>query len=311
MGISPGIRKDYMYHQAIIEKIISSSRNPNREFIPIEVTSIFGFLDGTGLEIVRPGNGAQNPFWNGYLHGYYLIFQGISFPDGMVVIEGAFPCAMVGMRDGTYASYAYQVYDAQGELKNVNGGYCICDNGYLRWPTMMAPSKRAADVQDYNWSEMLESLRKDIECLFGMMKQEFAILKYGSRFNSLEVMDEIFLTCCAIHNQRKVIAGTDMPWTSEEIHDDEGDLSQKPAAVWRRLSEQNRLETFLVDNESGGLGMGDYRVLQDEEPAEAILTYDAVKQRLITHFDVANKKKEVFWPTRDGTIKNYNIASSR
>ena len=169
---------------------------------------------------------------------------------------------------------------------------------------MMAPSKRAADVQDYNWSEMLESLRKDIECLFGMMKQEFAILKYGRRFNSLEVMDEIFLTCCAIHNQRRVIAGTDMPWTSEERHDDEGNLSQKPAAVWRRLSEQNRLETFLVDNESGGLGMGDYRVLQDEEPAEPILTYDAVKQRLITHFDVANKKKEVFWPTRDGTIKN-------
>ena len=143
---------------------------------------------------------------------------------------------------------------------------------------MMAPSKRAADVQDYNWSEMLESLRKDIECLFGMMKQEFAILKYGRRFNSLEVMDEIFLTCCAIHNQRRVIAGTDMLWTSEERYDDEGNLSQKPAAVWRRLSEQNRLETFLIDNESGGLGMGDYRVLQDEEPAEPILTYDAVKQ---------------------------------
>ena len=67
---------------------------------------------------------------------------------------------------------------------------------------MMAPSKREVDVQDYNWSEMLESLRKDIECLFGMMKQEFAILKYGSRFNSLELMDEIFLICCAIHNQR-------------------------------------------------------------------------------------------------------------
>ena len=35
----------------------------------------------------------------------------------------------------------------------------------------MAPSKRAVDVQDYNWGEMLESLRKDVECLFGMMKQ--------------------------------------------------------------------------------------------------------------------------------------------
>lgn len=80
-----------MYHQAVIEKIISSSRNPNQGFIPIEVSNIVGFLDGTGLEIARPGNGTQNPFWNGYLHGHYLIFQGISFPDGMVVIEGACP----------------------------------------------------------------------------------------------------------------------------------------------------------------------------------------------------------------------------
>ena len=122
-----------------------------------------------------------------------------------------FDSAMVRMREGCYASHAYQLYDAEGDLKNVQGGYCICDNGYLKWPTMMAPSKIAVDVQDYNWSEMLESLRKDIECLFGMMKQEFAILKYGSRFSSLELMDDIFLTCCAIHNQRKVIAGTDLP----------------------------------------------------------------------------------------------------
>ena len=40
-----------MYHHAIIEKRIGSSRNPNRGFIPIEASNIFAFLDGTGLEI--------------------------------------------------------------------------------------------------------------------------------------------------------------------------------------------------------------------------------------------------------------------
>ena len=78
-------------HQVISAKIINSARNPNRGFIPMEVSNIFGFLDGTGLEIARPSNGVQNPFWNGYMHGHYLIFQRISFPDGMLVIEGAFP----------------------------------------------------------------------------------------------------------------------------------------------------------------------------------------------------------------------------
>jgi nuclease HARBI1 len=79
------------YHEAIVRKILLSSKNPNINFLPIEVSNIFAFLDGTGLEITRPSNGAQNPFYNGYLHGHYLIFQGISFSDGLVVIEGAFP----------------------------------------------------------------------------------------------------------------------------------------------------------------------------------------------------------------------------
>jgi hypothetical protein len=54
---------------------------------------------------------------------------------------------------------------------------------------------------------MLESLRKDVECLLGELKQEYSILKYGSRFNYLALMDNIFLTCCATDNQRKVLAG--------------------------------------------------------------------------------------------------------
>ena len=68
-----------------------SRHNHNVGFIPEELSDIFAFVDGTGLEIARPGNGVQNPFYNGHMHGHYLIFQGMSFPDGMVVIEGAFP----------------------------------------------------------------------------------------------------------------------------------------------------------------------------------------------------------------------------
>jgi hypothetical protein len=153
----------------------------------------------------------------------------------MTVVK--FDNAMVAMRDGVYSEYEYLLYDASGNSNVVKGGYCICDNGYIRWPTMMAPSKVAISDEDYNWSEMLESLRKDIECLFGQMKQEFAILKYGSRFNSLDLMDDIFLTCCAIHNQRKIIAGADLPWSCTQIimDNDESDLSQSPAAIWRSI----------------------------------------------------------------------------
>lgn len=82
-----------MYNAAIAQKVSDSPVNPANGFVPLELVEVFGFLDGSGLEIARPhgNNNAQLPFWNGYMHGSYIIFQGMSYPDGMVVIEGAFP----------------------------------------------------------------------------------------------------------------------------------------------------------------------------------------------------------------------------
>ena len=82
-----------MYHAAIMQKVSDSPVNPANGFVPLELADIVGFLDGSGLEIARPhaNNNAQLPFWNGYMHGHFIIFQAASWPDGMVVLEGPFP----------------------------------------------------------------------------------------------------------------------------------------------------------------------------------------------------------------------------
>ena len=53
-----------LYHNAIIRRIRMSRHNHNVGFIPEELSDLFAFVDGTGLEITRPGNGALNPFYN-------------------------------------------------------------------------------------------------------------------------------------------------------------------------------------------------------------------------------------------------------
>jgi hypothetical protein len=158
---------------------------------------------------------------------------------------------------------------------------------------------------------MLESLRKDIECLFGHLKQEFAILKYGSRFNSLELMDDIFITCCAIHNQRKIIAGLNASWCTEIIEGDDSDLSQKEAAVFRRMHEEERNLSMIVER-NGGVGSGERIVVHDNcAVIPGDVSHAALKNILITHFDVANRKGEVVWPRIDGVVHNYYTASQR
>jgi hypothetical protein len=82
-----------MYHEAVQQKILQSDLNPLQGLIPAHLDNIFAFLDGTANEICRPGgnDNAQNAFYNGYHHGHFIIWQGVSFPDGMLVIEGPFP----------------------------------------------------------------------------------------------------------------------------------------------------------------------------------------------------------------------------
>lgn len=82
-----------MYNKAYICKIAGLPENPARGHVPQYLSDLYGSLDCTAIDICRPhaNNNAQFPFYNGYHHGHFLIWQGISFPDGMVVLEGPEP----------------------------------------------------------------------------------------------------------------------------------------------------------------------------------------------------------------------------
>ena len=75
------------YNRVINYKIQTSPSSPFPEMIPVELSNFFGFADGTARYIHRPGGHMQQLFWNEYYHQHCLIYLGISFPDGMQVIE--------------------------------------------------------------------------------------------------------------------------------------------------------------------------------------------------------------------------------
>lgn len=234
-------------------------------------------------------------------------FYGSVSDKSIVKFDGA----MMQMKNGIYDANTYNLYDAEGKVITVSGAYNLCDNGYHKWSTMMEPSKHAFSDDERDWTKMVESLRKDVECLFGELKQEFAILKYGSRFSSLTLMDNIFLTCCAIHNQRKVIAGLDEMWDLDHVLIDE-DLSQNDAAVFRRQAEMDRLNS-VPEADNSGMGGGENLILpfDDNVLEEHDISHDVVKKRLIDHFTVANNKNEVVWPKRNGVVTKYNAARDK
>ena len=81
----------------------------------------------------------------------------------------------------------------QGEIVEIayKGVWFIVDNGYLSWSCTIPPSGNGTTYEIIRFSEWLESMRKDIECTFGIMKCRFAILKYGLRFQNIAKCDEM------------------------------------------------------------------------------------------------------------------------
>jgi hypothetical protein len=101
------------------------------------------------------------------------------------------------------------------------GVYLICVGGYHRWPCLISPVKTGvAGSPVMKWSAKLESVRKDIEGVFGILKKRFRFLKnFNNLFHQSDI-DNAFVTCCMLHNMLSKYDG----WLAP-------DLAQYPGGV--------------------------------------------------------------------------------
>jgi len=79
-------------------------------------------------------------------------------------------------------------------------GWVIVDNGYLPWPTMIPPFNAYVSWPEFCFSKWIESMRKDVKCTFGILKGRFRVLKTGISLHGIDVCDNVWYTCCALHN---------------------------------------------------------------------------------------------------------------
>ncbi|KAG7336915.1 DDE superfamily endonuclease [Nitzschia inconspicua] len=179
------------------------------------------------------------------------------------------------------------------------GGWLIVDNGYLNWGVTIPPMKDTDTRAQYRFSKWLESMRKDVECTFGILKGRWRVLKSGIRVHGTDKSDMMWKTCCALHNWLLEIDGLDKDYTS----DWEGELGELnatdlPNAVRTLLSNTNPSARSYagraVDEEDYFQGS----LVRDEDGAIIVrhMNMTDFRQRLITHFDIAFKKKEIIWP---------------
>ena len=105
------------------------------------------------------------------------------------------------IRKGWYNAVKWRYTFGRVETGLATGIYLICDGGYLRWPSLMCPYQGASKAsREGYFSSNIESVRKDVECVFGILKTRWKILESGIRFRDIERVEQIFNVCCMLHN---------------------------------------------------------------------------------------------------------------
>lgn len=190
----------------------------------------------------------------------------------------------------------------RGGKKYHEGAYFICDGGYLEWEELIPPYKHQAETSIVGkWSKHVESMRKDIECVFGILKKRFLILKYPVRVIEPKKIEDIFVTCCVLHNLLHDFDGYD-DWEKHDlvVYDNDhyptnnfqeydgvdlitlGNESNSPENITRsQLREQYNWSDF---NESGDN--------DDDVPVPSLSV------------------KEKFWRRRSNLIEHYWLMTS-
>ena len=100
-----------------------------------------------------------------------------------------------------YESPPWRHYDENGVSHQERRMHFVCNGGHNKWACLMPPYKHQIDGMDEkSWSDHLESIHKDVECSFGILKRRFAMLKNRLRLHNKEDIDRVFITCCVLHN---------------------------------------------------------------------------------------------------------------
>jgi len=195
---------------------------------------------------------------------------------------------VTAMKDGLYGGYRYHLQGVE-----TRGAYLLADGGYLRWRCLQCPRSHDARRFMREWSAALESIRKDVECTFGIMKGRFRILKLPFEFESETHIDNVFYTCCVLHNQIQRLQGFDNVW--------------KEDVDWRGLAGQHVHHVVGVRHLGKGQSMrvsettdlsrvGPVWGAWGEDTGNEAEQWEDLGSRLARHYDDARRHRALEWP---------------
>ena len=196
-----------------------------------------------------------------------------------------FDSHVVDIKERTiYADVKFFLYTDESGKREFCGAYLICDGGYHRWRCLQCPMKHATSVDVNAFSAMLESIRKDVECFFGILNIRFRWLDGKVEIHDFEAVDNVMYVCCILHNMLLDHDGYNDKWKETEEASD---------------PDANYHETY--DREA--------HLANVAARAAAKTVYDAPAVGVVETFDIEVENE--WQPLHEALVKHYNIAKSK
>jgi hypothetical protein len=180
----------------------------------------------------------------------------------------------------------------------VKGAYLITDAGFLQIGAFMDPRIHSWSSDDVTWAEFLESIRKDVECLFGILKNRFRFLWGYNESKSHLTIEKDFKICCIQHNMildfdcgyhETMKAWENVDWSTDVISEDE------IAEVVQSAMSENSIDVLpiLPSPELPDVGE-DLWIISPSNKNDHFLLKDLLIASLIYQLRI----EQVYWPRR-------------
>ena len=212
-----------------------------------------------------------------------------------------------GVHEGRlYSEHEFKLLEIDSNNKTIEvlyqGAWFIVDNGYLDWSCAVPLMKHPISYEQIKFSEWIESMRKDIECTFGILKHRFAILKNGIRLGSIQQCDQVWLTCCALHNRLLFVDELDKGWdVVRSMHEKKNKKTNTPFAINRLTNHPSENNVASITDYSGNY-FNQFSANGKRIVSKMLLK--VFQERLIHHFDIKFKMNDIKWPQRKSKSNN-------
>ena len=273
-------------------------RNVRLPTTPEEVGEMARMYEGAGLPGCVGSMDGVHIIWHGCPAGQAYLFKGwkekhptfnfnvtVDFNGLPIYVSDWFPGATNDklmldaddlhhaiLTDPLFTQFQFTCMGRDGEHITVLGAYLICDNGYKDLPTLQRPIRHALPGSiDQAWVDHVESMRKDVECTFGVNKKMFAILKHGIFIRDVHIAADTVKVCFALRRM---------------IYDAKGEDALDPTvqAAWKTMDDT---ELASMKESARPRRAPPSQEMPGEDEEEAVVHTDAAQRRriLMDHFD--------------------------